>query len=45
MINIIERITKKILGDRRLELDRRDELTTGYLKPERRSTYRRKVNN
>ena len=35
---------KKILGNRRLELDRR-ELTTGYLKPERRSTYRRKVNN
>ena len=35
---------KKILGDRRLELDRR-ELTASYLKPERRSTYRRKVKN
>ena len=44
MISLIERITKKILGDRRLELDRR-ELTTDYLKPERRSKYRRKVIN
>ncbi len=51
MIGIIERITKKILGDRRLKLDRR-ELTNSsnlkrdfYLKPERRSKYRRKVKN
>ena len=42
MINIIERITKKILGDRRLELDRRRQINTDYLKPERRSKYRRK---
>ena len=41
MINIIERITKRILGDRRFELNRR-KLTTGYLKPERRSKQRRK---
>ena len=44
MINLIERITKKILGEKRLTLDRR-ELTTGYLKPERRSKQRRKVKN
>ncbi len=51
MIGLIERITKKILGDRRLKLDRR-ELTNSsnlkrdfYLKPERRSKERRKVIN
>ena len=44
MIGLIERITKRILGNRRLRLDRR-ELTTGYLKPERRSKERRKVIN
>ena len=44
MINIIERITKKILGDRRLESDRRERIFD-YLKPERRSKYRRKVKN
>ena len=44
MINLIERITKKILGNRRLRLERR-KLTTDYLKPERRSKYRRKVKN
>jgi hypothetical protein len=44
MINIIERITKKILGDRRFESDRRKltKYATGYLKPERRSEERRK---
>ena len=49
MINIIERITKKILGNKRLKLDRR-KITTlqkqaesfNYLKPERRSKQRRK---
>ena len=42
MINIIERITKKILGDRRFILDRRKQITINYLKPERRSKQRRK---
>ena len=45
MINIIERITKRILGDRRFEIDRRRQINTDYLKPERRSKYRRKVKN
>jgi len=45
MINIIERITKRILGDRRLGIDRRKQINTDYLKPERRSKYRRKVKN
>jgi len=45
MINIIERIAKKIMGDRRLELDRRKQINTDYLKPERRSKYRRRVKN
>ena len=45
MINIIERITKKILGVRRLGIDRRKQINTDYLKPERRSKYRRKVKN
>jgi len=40
MIDLIERITKKILGDRRLRLDRR-EYIFDYLKPERRSKKRR----
>ena len=45
MINIIERITKRILGDRRLGIDRRRQINNGYLKPERRSKQRRKVKN
>ena len=45
MINIIERIAKKIMCDRRLELDRRRQINTDYLKPERRSKYRRRVKN
>ena len=45
MINIIERITKRIMGDRRFDIDRRNQINTDYLKPERRSKYRRKVKN
>jgi len=37
-------LIKRILGDRRLELDRRKYIFD-YLKPERRSKYRRKVKN
>ena len=40
MINLIERITKKILGNRRLRLERRKRIFD-YLKPERRSKQRR----
>ena len=42
MLDIFERITKRITGDRRFTLDRRERIITKYLKPERRSNQRRK---
>ena len=42
MLDIFERITKRITGDRRITLDRRERIITKYLKPERRSNQRRK---
>ncbi len=38
---ILEKIIKKILGDRRLKKERRVKNTNKYLKPERRKAERR----
>ena len=40
-MNIIKKIVKKILGERRFESDRREKKRK-YKKPNRRSTHRRK---
>ena len=40
-MNIIKKIMKKILGERRFESDRREKKRK-YKKPNRRSTHRRK---
>ena len=40
-MNIIEKLVKKILGDRRFESDRREKKRK-YKKPNRRGTHRRK---